>query len=520
MTTTHAPTAEQAEAIDLFGSGSHLVVEAGAGTGKTSTLLMMAQAAPARRGQYVAFNTAIVRETDQKLKGLPGHNAEARTAHSLAFRTVGRSYAHRLDSKRMPSARVASMLRIDPVKVTTGDHTSFLAPGFLAGHAMRAIAVFCNSADREPGRRHVPYIEGIDLPDGAGRRTFTNNNLVCDMLAPALGRAWADLSSKSGQLRFTHDCYLKLWELNEPRIAADYLMFDEAQDASPVMLSIINQQAAHGAQLVYVGDSQQQIYEWRGAVNALASVEDAEATWLTQSFRFGPEIAAVANRCLSEIEGADLRVQGLESIASRVGPVAAPRTALCRTNAEAVGRVISAQAEGRRPYLVGEGRDVLAFARAVNQLRAEGWTPHPELACFQTWGAVQDYVDQDPQGSDLKLLVRLVDQFGTDTIIDALSNPTPEVHCDQVVSTAHKAKGREWDSVQLASDFREASEDGLDASEWRLLYVAVTRAQLVLDIEGVAALADQGPALVDATVPDDASDLDGSGLGYGRPTLG
>jgi len=36
-----------------------------------------------------------------------------------------------------------------------------------------------------------------------------------------------------------------MWELDAPRVAADYLMFDEAQDASPVMLSIVQQQAQH-----------------------------------------------------------------------------------------------------------------------------------------------------------------------------------------------------------------------------------------------------------------------------------
>jgi hypothetical protein len=522
----YPPTDEQARAIELFSTGHHLVIEAGAGTGKTSTLLHLAASAPQRRGQYVAFNKAIVVETGQKLDLLPGqghpHRAQARTAHSLAMRAVGRRYAHRLNSGRIPSGRLAAMLGMEPLKITTGDQVSYLSPAFLAGQTMRGIAVFCNSADPEPTRRHVPYVEGIDMPDAAGRPTWANNDLVRDHLAPYLRRAWADISSVNGQLRFEHDHYLKLWELSGPTIDADYIMFDEAQDASPVMLSIVQQQAARGVQVVYVGDTQQQIYEWRGAINALARVGGgAERTFLTQSFRFGAAVAAVANRCLGEIEGAELQVKGYGPIASEVRGLASARAVLCRTNSEAVRRVITAQAEGRRPYLVGEGRDVLSFARAVDALRTRGSTEHPELACFTSWGQVQDYVDHDPQGSDLKLLVRLVDEFGTATIITALSNPTREVLCDLVVSTAHKAKGREWESVQLASDFPDPAERGDDDSEWRLLYVAVTRAQLVLDIEAVAALADEGPARVDASVPDDASDLDyGSGLGYGRPTLG
>jgi superfamily I DNA/RNA helicase len=290
------------------------------------------------------------------------------------------------------------------------------------------------------------------------------------------------------------------------------------------MLSIVAQQDTH-AQLIYVGDTQQQIYGWRGAINALDSLDDAERTWLTQSFRFGPAIAEIANDCLEQIE-APLRLQGLETLASVVEPIDMPRATLCRTNAEAVGRVISALQAGRRPYLVGEGVEVVRFARAVEQLRETGSTSHPELACFTSWGQVQDYVDQDPQGSDLALLVRLVEQFGTETIISALSNPRPEESCDEVVSTAHKAKGREWETVTLAGDFPEPTERELTTEEWRLLYVAVTRAQLGLDISGVAALTGSMPGRVDVEVPDtlpvaDAADarMD-EAYGYRRPPLG
>jgi hypothetical protein len=95
-----------------------------------------------------------------------------------------------------------------------------------------------------------------------------------------------------------------------------------------------------------------------------------------------------------------------------------------------------------------------------------------------------------------------VEQYGTDAIIEALSNPVPEAQCDLVISTAHKAKGCEWDTVQLATDFPEPSEAGLSVEEWRLLYVAVTRARVGLDITGVAALNADGPGAADATVPE------------------
>ena len=61
----------------------------------------------------------------------------------------------------------------------------------------------------------------------------------------------------------------------------------------------------------------------------------------------------------------------------------------------------------------------------------------------------------------------------------------PEAVADYVISTVHRAKGLEWKRVKVVNDFRFGMIDGrltLDHEEMRLLYVAVTRAQHVLDI--------------------------------------
>jgi ABC-type transport system involved in cytochrome c biogenesis ATPase subunit len=53
------PTLEQQAITDAYLAKANLVIEAGAGTGKTSTLRLLASAAPERRGVYVAYNRAI-----------------------------------------------------------------------------------------------------------------------------------------------------------------------------------------------------------------------------------------------------------------------------------------------------------------------------------------------------------------------------------------------------------------------------------------------------------------------------
>lgn len=475
---TFNPTPEQQEALRLFSTGRSLAIEAGAGAGKTSTLRLLA-GSTSRRGQYIAFNKAIVAESKAKMPS----NVECSTAHSLAYRAIvpGTRYAERLrNSRRMKSAEIARLLGIDDaivVRLATGEEKR-LSPSLLAGIAMRGVIRFCQSADAEPDARHVPYIDGIDVPPVVdGRRVYDNNNRVAATLVEPMRRAWADIVDERGALPFRHDHYLKLWHLSGPRINASFILFDEAQDANPVLVDIVRQQTQ--AQLVWVGDSQQQIYSFTGAINALATVGAEQRAFLTRSFRFGPEVAAVANRCLDALD-AELRIEG----AGRPGvvaPVADPDAILCRTNATAVRAFLDALVEERRPHLVGGGREVVDFAKAAVDLQDRGWTSHPDLACFKSWAEVEEYVAQDEQGSDLRLLVKLIDEFGADRIIATLERMPKEEAADVVISTAHKAKGREWDAVRLAADFpADPAEE-----ELRLLYVAVTRARLRLDVSAI-----------------------------------
>lgn len=384
------PTAEQTAARDAFTTGGSVVVSALAGTGKTATLALLAEST-GRRGQYLAFNRALINDAAGRFPD----TIAANTVHSLAFRAVGKHYKARLDnSRRMSSMDIARILRVEAIDLPTGvgHEKRRLSPGFLAGHVMRGVDRFCQSADPAPTGDHVPYVDGLDLPDGDGRKGWANNRELRRYLAPFLTRAWLDLCQKTGQLRFSHACYLKMWELSGPVVDADYLLWDEVQDSSKVMESIVLQQ--DGTQVVAVGDAQQAIYGWMGAIDALTAYEaraDATAT-LTQSFRSGHAVAEVANALLEQL-GTDLRLRGHDGIDSEVVTerLERPAAVLCRTNAVSVRRVISHRAAGQRVALVGDGSDVLRFARAAQELQQRGSTSHPDLACFADWPSVQQY---------------------------------------------------------------------------------------------------------------------------------
>jgi superfamily I DNA/RNA helicase len=303
-------------------------------------------------------------------------------------------------------------------------------------------------------------------------------------MMPVVTRAWNDLTRFQGALPFTKSVAqaisLKLWQLSEPTINADYILFDEAQDAAPVMVAVIANQTA--AQLVWVGDDNQQIYSFTGAINALATVPADRQAYLTQSFRFGPAIADLANEILATLPTI-MRLTGTATITSRVAALDAPRAILTRTNATAIRHVLTAIENDQRPYLVGGGKDVAAFCRAAVRLQDGLRVDHPELACFGTWGEVQEYVESDEQGDDLRLMVKLIDEFTAQAILDAVNGCAKEEDADVIVSTAHKAKGCEWDSVKVGADFPERAKMGNE--ERRLLYVAVTRARYEVDVTAV-----------------------------------
>lgn len=497
-TAGYAPTAEQAEAVALFMTGQPLVIRAFAGAGKTSALVLIGEAAGAegRRGILTAYNKKIILAAGEKMP----RNVQAFTMHKLAYDAVGFKYRVRAkkEGKRLiKSHELAAILGAGPFTIKAGAGTRTLAAGYLAGLAMATVTEFCKSGALEISERHVPYIDGIDEPTEAGDRTWANNREVRRFVMPVVRRAWQDLcrtdKEGGGRLQFEPNHSLKLFQLGTTgehgqripaHIDTDFIAVDEAQDLAEVMLAIIMDQADH-AQLVFCGDSFQAINEWMGAVDALDKIEalGGNVSYLSQSFRFGNAIADVANGLLARL-GSPLPLAGFDKVASTVGPVADPKCILTRTNAEAVRQLLYAVRAGRKPFLVGGAKEVREFAEGARELQAGRRTDHHDLGAFDTWAEVEEYVEKDEQGGELRLMVKLVDDFGTATILEAVNGVAAESAADLMISTTHKAKGLEWETVQLAGDFfkPKPGETGLPVAEMRLLYVAVTRGQLGLDV--------------------------------------
>lgn len=476
-------TDEQIAVVDGYLCGERLTVDALAGSGKTSTLRACAEASPTRGATYVAYNKAIQVDADRSFPA----NTLCRTAHSLAFNAVGYTLAEKLRRPRQRARDVARILGIKRRVITVSalGHPAAVDVPQLARLVTETVGRFCYSADYSIEDRHVPRVTGLGL-EGQGE--------VARTVVPLAAQAWADLCSPSGVLKLAHDHYLKLWHLTRPVITSDVIYLDEAQDANPVIADIVSSQSH--AQLILVGDRHQQLYGWRGAQDAMTSF-DGRRLALTKSFRFGPAIADEANRWLAEL-GSDLRVVGHDPIASTVRPLWPDETSavLCRTNAGTINEAIRAEDRGLKAAIVGGAGDLARLAEAAAELQREGRTWHPELSTFTSWGDVVDYAQTDTAGENLATLVNLITAYGAAEILRIIGTlAATEEAADLVLSTGHKAKGREWIAVRIADDFKPnprrdpetgAMSEPVMTDEARMLaYVAVTRAQLRLDPTGL-----------------------------------
>jgi len=201
---------------------------------------------------------------------------------------------------------------------------------------------------------------------------------------------------------------------------------------------------------------------------------------LSQSFRFGPAVAEQANKWLDLLE-APLRLSGFDQINSTVEPLSDPDAILCRTNATVIEYAMNFQEDGKKVAIVGGAQEIKAFAFGALDLMKGQTTSHPDLSAFANWGEVTEYAASD-EGKDLKVMVNLINVYGVGTVLDVCNNSVDEASADLIVSTAHKAKGREWNKVRIGHDFKAPEKGGMPSRpDMMLIYVAVTRAKQVLD---------------------------------------
>ena len=470
------PISEQRRAREIFLQGEGLRIDAYAGTGKTSTLKLLADASP-QKGLYLAFNRSIAEEAKQKFP----IQVTCATGHSIAFRHVLRNFGYpewKLTGSLTPNIVAASFTMPDFVSFRSGLN---LPKRTYCSILLDAIRQFLQSDDEEPQPKHIPRVGCFQTMPEADFEDFTQQSVS------HVRSIWKAMRHRQEGFPLGHDGYLKLWALSKPKAQVDYIMVDEAQDLNPVLVGVLR---SIDCPVIYVGDPYQQIYEWRGAINVMAQLPSRHSVLLSQSFRFGKAIADAATVILRQL-GAKEPLRGLADMESHLARVI-PDAILARSNAGVIASVLQCLSKGITCHVLGGTRELERVLYDVERVKQGAIAQSPELLGFHTWKDVMTFSAQ-PEGEYLRSLVTLVQQYGEQTMLRAITRCEPEERTARVIcSTAHKAKGREWEYVRVESDFdaaisrasRLSRADGgarerrtsLEA-ENRILYVAMTRAQ-------------------------------------------
>jgi len=466
------PTPEQQPVIEY--GGKHLVVVAYAGCGKTSTLVSFAKQNSHLKILYLAYNRAIRDEGASKFP----KNVSCKTSHQLAWAAFGSKYQHKLGNIRLTDA--AELLETRKWAEVR--------------NAIGVLNAFLNSADAEIGVGHA--FAGVDEEDQA-----KGGDAVLDKAMSNARQLWEAMIDPEHSFVCQHDCYLKMYQLSRPQLPYDVILFDEAQDSNPVTAAIV---VAQSARKIFVGDRWQQIYRFRGAQNALDTqiALGADVAYLTNSFRFGPKIAAVANAILWQ-QGERRPLVGfgaMDTVTTSLPSRCEQYTVLNRTVFGVIMTGIDAVKGGQtvywnggiESYQISDLEDVDALRRGkLNQVRNRKL-----FGQFHSYESFREAAEES-KDPEMSRLVRIANENNDiPKLIAALrENSTGEPEeADIIISTCHRAKGLEWDVVVLAEDFpdifdAEKLNDEQRVDELNLLYVACTRAKKILVINTITQIA-------------------------------
>lgn len=501
---------EQQAVVAAFLRGEDLVVQAGAGTGKSTVLALIADAQrtsnPGATAWYITFNKRNADEVMATFATYGLTNAKASTAHSLANRACRAtpSLRHWVDRLNDTTLRIGDEMKLlgiprasrcmnaqvewdeqrrryISVNLPSSDVPYPAQRRFLT-LTRRTVEKFCQSADTRVDWQHVPSL--AELPEDL-------RPLVRRALIDSAQSMWDELAKPTSKMGTKHSHYLKAWALSGPTIGrpGDVLLYDEAQDANPVLADAVLAQQGR-VQLALVGDQNQQIYTFTGSVNAMQDFvvqPGVAALPLTECRRFGPTIAAEANAVLDRLDPAHegIRLVGIGPAGGYVKHDYTPSETLtvaavvCRSNALVIEHIVAHVSASRRVYSTIDMRMLERLADDVELVESGRAAQAKDVVLqgFTDLNLWRDWLDdEESENSELRDQVKVVLKYGIEQI-RALARVlvTDPDAADVTVSTIHKAKGGTWDTVLV--DMGEFPIEDDDVDQLRLLYVALTRAR-------------------------------------------
>ena len=500
-----------------------LVIEAGAGSGKTRVLTRRI-AHQAHNGQIdprhvlaLTFTRKAAGELANRLRSLGLRDSVAAgTFHAAAYAQLRGRWADRgIDPPTLLDRKVGFIAR-------------------LVGSGSKASPIELASEIEWAKARMVLPSQYPAAVNAEGRRTPVDASEMADIF-----KRYESEKQRRRLVDFDDLLRLCARELAEDRefTAAlhwryRHVFVDEFQDVNPLQFALLRAWVGGRDDICVVGDPNQAIYGWNGAdAHYLTDFGDhfpeAETIILDQNYRSSPQILTAADSVLAgngqrsglkanRPDGIEVHVGSFPTDRAEAAGVAravrdlhrpgaswSAQAVLVRTNAQAA-LFEGALAKARIPFRVRGSRplcDDPDVKRALSTISRSSVLFEVAVNDFEAELIADSDPDQDAhtdRQATLQTLVRLardymaLDQQPTatgfahwlrDTTGGAESDPTGDA---VYVSTFHAAKGLEWPIVHLAG-----LEDGLTpighaktpdalAEERRLIYVAMTRAEQTL----------------------------------------
>ncbi|MDE5607999.1 MAG: RecQ family ATP-dependent DNA helicase [Muribaculaceae bacterium] len=348
-----------------------------------------------------------------------------------------------------------------------------------------------------------------------------------------------DLLGRIGSLDSVHDVVAKAakmienGEVEPNRIAKTVLVIDEAQDMGSDEFSLLHALMSFNEDMrvIAVGDDDQNIYEFRGSDSRymiqLLKESNARLIEMTENYRSSTNVVDFANAFVKKISGR-LKTDSIISMSSKEGsvfirlnlsdtmyiplvedllshPHDGTTCVLTQTNEEASIIVALLRKYGISSQLV-QSMDGFRFGNIVEVrmfLKQIDRNTNSPIIVDEVWeNAKQKTFTEYANSSSLHYLKRCIKLFEETNKTKYLTDFKEFIHessiedfcdfsgADVVVSTIHKAKGREFDDVYMLISKRQAICD----KDLRRYYVGATRAKERLFIHTDSYLFDHLPA--------------------------
>ena len=488
---------------DIVNGKGHTVVQARAGSGKSSTIEEGLRHVP--RGCTVAvfaFNKPIALSMDARCKKA-GIKADVKTVHSHGYSACRYKFGPKLalDDKKIGdfaralvagSSDEAADHRRCLVKATS------LAKGALA-ETVRQIDDLVDEFGLDLGEDvdHVEFAKDVLQMLAWSKNPYLRAQMRD---AKSFDQLWVVSRSEVPTISYDDMCWLPV-VLNLRLWAYDRLFIDETQDLNVCQIKLALRCVKPRGRICAVGDELQAIYWFRGAdkdaMRNVISALGAKVLPLSITYRCARKIVEVANKFVPDLEAAPDAPEGTvgEATPEQMVKDAKPGDfILSRTNAPLADLCLKLVKEGKRASIQGRdiGTTLAAFVRKSKCTTIESLREH-----IDRWAEreISRILKKDPEGSTALVedkaatLNVLAEQCVTveELIADLEKLFSDNKNADEspdltkiTLSTTHKAKGLERERCYLLADtflrVRKGEQEP-NQEEKNLYYVAVTRAK-------------------------------------------